>query len=50
MTGGWFGVFYGFEFILPLFDPIWSESETQVGDFLVAEYAFIQVNFEVILV
>jgi len=48
--GGWFGVFDGFEFILARFDPVWSKSEAQVPAFLVAEYAFLQVDFEVILV
>jgi hypothetical protein len=48
--GGWFGVLDGFEFIFAQFNPIWSKSETQVRDFLVSEYAFLQVDFEVIFV
>jgi hypothetical protein len=42
--GGWFGILDGFEFIFARFDPFWSERETQVGDFLVSENAFLQVN------
>ncbi len=48
--GGWFGVLDGFEFIFAQFDPVWSESEAQVRDILVAEYAFLQVYFDVIFV
>ncbi len=48
--GGWFGVLDRLEFIFSRFDPIWSESEAQVRDLFVAEYAFLQVNFEVIFV
>ena len=47
---GWFSVFNGFEFILARFDPFWSERETQVGDFLVSEDAFLQVDLQVIFV
>ncbi len=48
--GGWFGILDGLEFIFARFDPVWSKSEAQVRDFLVSEYAFLQVDFEVIFV
>jgi hypothetical protein len=47
---GWFGVFDGFEFIFPRFDPFRSECEAQVRDFLVSEDAFLQVDLQVIFV
>jgi hypothetical protein len=46
----WFGVLGGLELIFPWFDSLGHQAETEVGDFLVSENTFLQVDFEVIFV
>ena len=47
-VGGQFGILDGLELVFSRFDSLWSESESQVGHFLVAEETFVQIDFEVV--
>ncbi len=45
---GWFGILDCLEFVFARLDPFRRERETQVGNFLVSKYAFLQIDFEMV--
>ncbi len=44
------GILDRFQFIFPQFYSFWSKGKPQVGHLIVSEYAFLQINLEVVLV
>jgi len=49
-VGGWLGILDCFELVLSGLDTIWCKGDSKVGNFLVSEHAFLQINLQVILV
>ncbi len=48
-VGQGFGSFDGLQFVFARLDSFWRKGKLKVGYFFVAEYTFLQINFQVVL-